>query len=365
MSFQKSYYSFIIISSLFFCSLRLVASANCTCDPKDINQNNKNITLKYKLGAIAAILVASALGVSLPIIGKKVPALHPESNLFFLVKSFAAGVILSTGFIHILPDAFDDLSNPCLTKSHPWSKYPAFPGLFAMIGALGSLMIDAFATGYYRRIHYSKPGPSATVDEEINMDHSGHVHLHSHGSHGHAHGPAGPGATTSHVGLSDLERIRYKVTSQVLEMGIVVHSVIIGISLGTSQSLHSIKPLMVALCFHQFFEGVGLAGCIVQASFKSASTLCMALFFSLTTPVGIAIGIPITNTYNEDNPSTLIIQGTLNSIAAGILIYMALVDLLAQDFMNPKVQTNTKLFLGANITLLLGAGFMAALAYWA
>lgn len=215
MSFQKSYYSFIIISSLFFCSLRLVASANCTCDPKDINQNNKNITLKYKLGAIAAILVASALGVSLPIIGKKVPALHPESNLFFLVKSFAAGVILSTGFIHILPDAFDDLSNPCLTKSHPWSKYPAFPGLFAMIGALGSLMIDAFATGYYRRIHYSKPGPSATVDEEINMDHSGHVHLHSHGSHGHAHGPAGPGATTSHVGLSDLERIRYKVTSQV------------------------------------------------------------------------------------------------------------------------------------------------------
>ncbi|XP_021732014.1 zinc transporter 8-like [Chenopodium quinoa] len=148
-------------------------------------------------------------------------------------------------------------------------------------------------------------------------------------------------------------------------MGIVVHSVIIGISLGTSESLDTIKPLMAALCFHQFFEGVGLGGCIVQAAFKSASTLCMALFFSLTTPVGIAIGIGISNVYDESSPTALIVQGLLDAVAAGILIYMALVDLLAQDFMNPKMQTNTRLFFGANLTLLLGAGFMAVLAIWA
>lgn len=51
---------------------------------------------------------------------------------------------------------------------------------------------------------------------------------------------------------------------QVLELGIVVHSVIIGISLGASQSPETIKPLMAALSFHQFFEGTGLGGCIVQ-----------------------------------------------------------------------------------------------------
>lgn len=51
---------------------------------------------------------------------------------------------------------------------------------------------------------------------------------------------------------------------QVLEMGIVVHSVIIGISLGTSSNLDTIKPLIAALCFHQFFEGIGLGGCIAQ-----------------------------------------------------------------------------------------------------
>ena len=51
---------------------------------------------------------------------------------------------------------------------------------------------------------------------------------------------------------------------QVLEMGIVVHSIIIGISLGTSDSLDTIKPLIIALSFHQFFEGIGLGGCIAQ-----------------------------------------------------------------------------------------------------
>jgi zinc transporter 1/2/3 len=50
----------------------------------------------------------------------------------------------------------------------------------------------------------------------------------------------------------------------VLELGIVVHSVIIGISLGASHDPDTIKPLVVALSFHQMFEGMGLGGCIVQ-----------------------------------------------------------------------------------------------------
>lgn len=51
---------------------------------------------------------------------------------------------------------------------------------------------------------------------------------------------------------------------QVLELGILVHSVIIGVSLGASLRLSTIRPLVGALSFHQFFEGIGLGGCIVQ-----------------------------------------------------------------------------------------------------
>lgn len=49
-----------------------------------------------------------------------------------------------------------------------------------------------------------------------------------------------------------------------LEVGIIVHSVIIGLALGASRSVSTIKPLIVALCFHQFFEGMGLGTCISE-----------------------------------------------------------------------------------------------------
>ncbi|MBA0715505.1 hypothetical protein Golax_014398 [Gossypium laxum] len=55
---------------------------------------------------------------------------------------------------------------------------------------------------------------------------------------------------------------------------------------------------------------------------------------------GVAIGIAIINAYDENSPTALIVEGLLNAALSGILIYMALVDLLAADFMNPKLQNN-------------------------
>ncbi|OMP03766.1 Zinc/iron permease [Corchorus olitorius] len=110
---------------------------------------------------------------------------------------------------------------------------------------------------------------------------------------------------------------------------------------------------------------MGLGGCIAQAQFKTRAVAIMALFFSLTTPVGIAIGMGISTRYDEDSSTALIVQGLLNSASAGILIYMALVDLLAADFMNPKLQNNGMLQLGASVSLLLGAGLMSLMAVWA
>ncbi|XP_058087556.1 zinc transporter 9-like [Magnolia sinica] len=99
----------------------------------------------------------------------------------------------------------------------------------------------------------------------------------------------------------------------VLELGIVVHSVIIGISLGASESPSTIRPLVAALRFHQFFESIGLGGCIVQERFKAQAMVVMVLFFFLTTPVGMALGIGISSVYDENSPTALIVKGVFNS----------------------------------------------------
>ncbi|KAK4796087.1 hypothetical protein SAY86_028413 [Trapa natans] len=184
--------------------------------------------------------------------------------------------------------------------------------------------------------------------------------LHRHGNHGHVNTPD-PSAS---AGLSS-DLLRHRVISQVLEVGIIAHSVIIGVSLGASEDLKTIRPLLGALSFHQFFEGMGLGGCIAQAKFKSTSVAVMALFFSLTTPVGIAVGMGISNVYEENSPTALVVEGVLNAASAGILIYMALVDLCAADFMSPRIQNSRRLQLLCNTALLLGAGCMSVLAKWA
>ncbi|XP_059284592.1 zinc transporter 8-like [Lycium ferocissimum] len=328
--------------------LPAVVLGDCTCDSED-QGIKKNEALKYKIAALAAILVSSAIGVCIPVLGK---ALSPDKNFFFMIKAFAAGVILATGFIHVLPDAFESLTSPCL-KEHPWGDFP-FSGFVAMVAAMGTLMVDTYATSYFKNKSKESGVVAQSVDEE-----GANNNVHSHAAHGHAHG------SLVVTGDYESELLRYRVIALVLELGIIVHSVIIGIALGASESPKTIRPLVGALTFHQFFEGMGLGGSIAQAKLKSRAIAIMVLFFSLTTPIGIVIGIGITNIYDENSPTALIVEGIFNSASAGILIYMALVDFLAADFMHPRMQGNGKLQLGANISLLLGAGLMALIAKWA
>lgn len=315
---------------------------------------NKDLSLKWRISALFTILATSAIGVCA--IGFK--ALNPERDAFLVIKCFAAGVILATGFVHILPDAFNSLTSTCLSDN-PWAIFP-FAGFMSMVGALLTLLLDFSASAYYRKRGEKYLATAIISDDPSHNGESGNrIHSHSH-SHAHAH---------AHEDSDLLEagrlKIRQRVVSQVLEAGIVAHSVIIGIALGASQVPCTIRPLFAALTFHQFFEGMGLGGCIAQAGFKNVTTFFMALAFSLTTPVGIAIGMGISSTYNENSTTALIVEGLFDAISSGILIYMALVDLIATDFLGRRMMNNGRLQLWCYSALFLGAGAMSLLAKWA
>ncbi|KAM7266153.1 hypothetical protein ACFE04_019537 [Oxalis oulophora] len=290
---------------MFLCLLVLLPSlvvGERTCDSEESGERNKPEALKYKLVALASILVFGGIGVCIPMLGKFVTWLNPENNLFYIIKVFAAGVILSTSCVHILLDSFENLTSPCLNEI--WGKFP-WTGFVMMVAVILVLIIESFL-------------------------------------------PVAAAADANQL-------LRDRVLAQVLELGIVVHSVIIGISLGASQSPDTIKPLVIALTFHQFFEGMGLAGCISQGKFKACNMVIMALFFALTTPIGIAIGIGISDSYDENSPKALAVEGILNATSAGILIYMALVDLLAPRFRELKVRSSGRLQLGSILSVLFVA----------
>ncbi|XP_042040731.1 probable zinc transporter 10 [Salvia splendens] len=325
--------------------------ADCGGDAAADGCTDKKKALPLKIIAIVSILVTSMIGVCLPLVTRSVPALSPERSLFVIVKAFAAGIILATGFMHVLPDSFDMLSSECL-KDNPWHKFP-FTGFVAMLSAIVTLMIDSMATSFYSKKHkggvVQPEGAAAAVEEGV----GGLVHGHGHG---HSHGK---------MAVEGSQLLRYRVIAMVLELGIIVHSIVIGLSLGASNNTCSIRGLIAALCFHQMFEGMGLGGCILQAEYNFVKKAVMAFFFSVTTPFGIALGIALSSMYKENSPRSLITVGLLNASSAGLLIYMALVDLLASDFMGPKLQGSIKLQLKSYAAVLLGAGGMSLMAKWA
>lgn len=91
----------------------------------------------------------------------------------------------------------------------------------------------------------------------------------------------------------------------------------------------------------------------------------LAFFFATTTPFGIVLGILLLNVYSDNSPTALIVEGLLNACSAGLLHYMALVDLLAADFMGPRLQKSIKLQMYAYCAVFLGAGGMSLMAKWA
>eukprot|EP00243_Klebsormidium_subtile_P004781 TRINITY_DN18936_c0_g1_i1.p1 TRINITY_DN18936_c0_g1~~TRINITY_DN18936_c0_g1_i1.p1 ORF type:complete len:350 (+),score=63.66 TRINITY_DN18936_c0_g1_i1:307-1356(+) len=345
--------------------------ATCTPSIEEGSCHDPEQAKKLAIASIFVILVCSSLGVALPIYGGRLmKSLQPGSNLFLLGKALGAGIILGLAFTHVLNDAVGNLTNECLGgkwQVYPWSFW------LASMGVALSLALELGAI----QIHSWLSGQNSLLALANGHHHPDHVHGLAHQGvapavhHGdHVHPPAGNAkALDVEAGSVAKESAygtpRHKIIAEVLEIGIIVHSILVGIGLGTNSSKCTVTSLFIALCFHQFFEGVALGSCIVEASYKAMTTFLLALFFAITTPVGIAIGLGVRSSYNDNSPEALGIEGTFNAITSGILIYMATVDLIAHDFFSARVLGKPKLLWGCFLAVLLGMGTMHLLAYWA
>jgi solute carrier family 39 (zinc transporter), member 1/2/3 len=85
------------------------------------------------VGALLIILAVSGLACAVPMLASKFPIMRIPERFFFAVRHFGTGVLLATAFVHLLPTAFISLGNPCL--SNFWTTdYPAMPGAIALVG---------------------------------------------------------------------------------------------------------------------------------------------------------------------------------------------------------------------------------------
>lgn len=201
----------------------------------------------------------------------------------------------------MFPPAYENLTNVCLGDI--WLEYP-FASLFAMLAIILTQFVQTMAVSYLKTFDGSdksatvvtssalgemeKVGPknatvgvdavssNTTVDGTLILDTrtDAEKDLEKHAvsdGHGHDHGHS------HHKDLADLEHThnlllahkqRRQVTVYILELGIATHSFIIGLALGVSRG-SEMTALMIALAFHQFFEGMALSATALDAGFKT------------------------------------------------------------------------------------------------
>lgn len=156
--------------------------------------------------------------------------------VLILIYLVGTGVILATAFVHILPAALTNFNSPCLSDG--WRSYSAFAGVFCMISSFALQLLELAAVANVERIRARKvrdtkedietPSGSSLTSATLFDDHH----------HVHSAGMFEDGDAFKHIG------------TLILELGIVMHSVIVGVALSTTGT-EQYMTLLIALVFHQ------------------------------------------------------------------------------------------------------------------
>ncbi|GMG19630.1 unnamed protein product [Ambrosiozyma monospora] len=326
-----------------------------------------------RISSIFVIMVTSMFGAFFPILSSRYSFIRLPNWCFFIAKFFGSGVIIATSFIHLLQPANENLSDDCL--GGVFASYPLAFGI-ALIMLFVMFFIELIAYKYVEDFIVPK------AQQAIN---AGHAHTHGMGNGDYAtkdfeENDSGKSADEKHIVNEDPDSSIQENDSAanylgnllavfILEFGIIFHSVFVGLTLGCAGK--EFVTLYIVLVFHQMFEGLGLGTRIAMVDWPKSKRLTpwlLALAYGLTTPISIAIGVGVRNSYLPGSRTALITNGVFDSISAGILIYTGLVELMAHEFLFSE-EFKGKEAMGkmvvAYIVMMVGAGVMALLGKWA
>ncbi|KNG88511.1 zinc-regulated transporter 1 [Aspergillus nomiae NRRL 13137] len=313
-----------------------------------LSENEYNGHLGARISSIFVILFVSSAFTFFPVVAKSLPSWKIPYGVYLFARYFGTGVIVATAFIHLLDPAYKRIGpKTCVGESGYWGEYSWCAAI-----VLGSVMIiflmDLAAEVYVERKCHAV---HSSYDQEKSI----------------------PPVQTATTWTSDNETAAAERSFKqqiaaflILEFGIIFHSVIIGLNLGvTGSEFATLYPVLV---FHQSFEGLGIGARMSAIPFDKHTWLpwILCAMYGLTTPISIAIGLGVRTTYNPGSKVALIVQGVLNAISAGVLIYSGLVELLARDFLfDPDRTKRRSQLLFMVFCTLLGAGIMALIGKWA
>lgn len=321
-----------------------------------------------------------------------------------LFRAFAGGTIVALALVHIVPETVHQLEG--LLDFH-------LAGCTILFGILVLVLVDSALAAYMTPESYKQQILANLRQQQASADASSHNSCHGKaaaGSHRDtaAKAAAAAGGKQQHHeqdSASDLQHaedavkaaaaaaapshshqcmrglntagwvssaaapmrnVRQYVTAYTMELGCIFHSVIIGVGVGVITNDRSlIITLMIALAIHQGLEALALGSVLAVTSFPLLKRVVMLFLYTITTPIGIAIGIAIAASYDPSSVTSRAVQGTFNGVSSGMLIYIGMYQLIAEEFSREDLLVRPRLRFGMYAALLAGAACMCILGIWA
>ena len=328
------------------------------------------------IGGIFVLLGASFVGVAVPLVGKRCQALQVPPFVLVVGKCVGMGVVLAVALIHMLIPSNESFTSPCVPVAFN-QTYTAYAYLFALLAALLMQFVDVMVERVLSGrmgvvaeegrvcdgvdgsaveggvvaggvVSAAEGGVVGLVSSDLGSEQRGgrsgntlsavDVDTGASPSTKEHHGveeESFPHHYHSHTlpkdfpGQSVVQRL---VAAALMELGVTAHSVFIGLAVGVVPDAE-MKVLLIALSFHQAFEGVALGSKLAETTFREATEVIFAAVFALAAPVGMAIGVSLmlTSGMNVNGESFLLLQGVFEGICAGILLYLGF-GMLFNDF---------------------------------
>ncbi|KAH6627573.1 Zinc/iron permease [Chaetomium tenue] len=353
-----------------------------------------------RIASIFVILIGSALGALLPVFLARTSRMQVPKLCFFIAKYFGTGVILATAWMHLLSPASDNLRDECLANILPDYDWAMAIGLMTvMVMFLLELIVSRFDFGFgSAHGHNDEKSLEIKDQDQAGMRHSQDAEAIGSNKSADTSTVAGnssgagyfdkgripglrndisyPPGGEDHLGhqrdhFEGDEHANYaaQITAIfVLEFGVIFHSIFIGLTLAVTDNF---IILFVVLVFHQTFEGLGLGARLGMATWPPGARrwtpYALGLLYAVSTPFAIGMGLIASKSLALKAATSRVVNGVFDAISGGILMYTALVELVAHEFMfNSEMRkAGLRMQLSAYMCVALGVGLMALLAKWA
>ena len=125
------------------------------------------------------------------------------------------------------------------------------------------------------------------------------------------------------------------IRSLILLLALSIHSLLEGLALGLQEEVDRTVQLFFALLLHKCIVAFSVGLNMTQSKLSVRAIIASNLLFSVTSPIGIAIGIGIVHIWTKGLAEHAII-GALEGLACGTFLYVVFFEILPHEFMTKQ-----------------------------